>query len=100
MSAGDWKELYSAATNGDMSLVQYHLKQGVDPNYQHPEILATPLVAAILNGHTQVAIYLIEHGASPTLESYFDNLTPLAAAKKIKNPVLIQFLLHCTKAKK
>lgn len=89
MSAGDWKELYQAAVNGDLDLVSYHIRQGIDPNYQHPEILATPLVAAILNGHTEVAIFLLENGAHHSLESYFDDLTPLQAAKKMRNKDLI-----------
>jgi uncharacterized protein len=92
MSAGNWKELYQAATEGNLDLVKYQIKEGANPNYQHPEILATPLVAAITNGHTEVALYLLDNGADPTLESYFDNLTPLKAAKKNKNKELISAL--------
>ncbi len=28
MSAGDWKELYQAAVDGDLDLVSYHISQG------------------------------------------------------------------------
>ncbi|MCC5854076.1 MAG: hypothetical protein JJU10_00145 [Idiomarina sp.] len=82
MSAGDWKDLYSAALNGDLARVQYHLNAGVNPNYQHPEIMSTPLVASIIAGHEQVTACLLAHGADPNLFSTMDNLTPLEAVEK------------------
>ena len=56
MSGGDWKDLYQAAMAGDLALVQHHIAEGINPNYQHPEILCTPLVASIVNGHPQIAL--------------------------------------------
>ena len=85
MSEGDWKELYKAVDEGDFPLVQFHVQSGVNLNYQHPEILMTVLVTAIKNHHTEIALYLLEQGADPKLESYFDQLTPLQAALKYKN---------------
>ena len=82
MSAGDWKDLYQAALVGNLALVQHHISEGVNPNYQHPEILCTPLVASLIHGHTAVAHYLLAHGADPNLLSEFDGLTPLEAARK------------------
>lgn len=81
MSAGDWKDLYQAAVDGDLSLVGYHIREGVNPNYQHPEILRTPLVASLVAGHLEVAGYLLAHGADPNLLSELDNLTPLQASR-------------------
>ncbi len=81
MSAGDWKDLYAAATQGDLARVRYHLDAGVNPNYQHPEVLCTPLVASIIQGHDAVALCLLAEGADPRLRSDFDNLTPLEAAR-------------------
>ncbi|WII72358.1 ankyrin repeat domain-containing protein [Bdellovibrio sp. 22V] len=92
MSAGDWKELYSAALSGNMELVRYHIENDVNPNYQHPEILATPLVAAITAGHTDIALYLLENKADPRLQSFFDEMTPLEAAIKYKNEVVLAHL--------
>ena len=92
MAAGNWKEMYKAACEGDLSLVRYHIKSGANPNYQHPEIMATPLVAAILNGRDEIAIFLLENGADPNLESYFDHLSPLAAAKKMNNKKMISLI--------
>ena len=74
MSGGDWNDLYQAAMAG-------HIAEGINPNYQHPEILCTPLVASIVNGHPQIALYLLTQGADPNMLSIMDSLTPLQAAK-------------------
>ena len=81
MSAGDWKDMYAAAVAGDLALVRHHIHAAVDPNYQHPEILCTPLVASLIHGHGEVTQYLLDHGAHPQLRSEFDDLTPLQAAR-------------------
>ena len=82
MSAGDWKSLYQAAVDGDLALVKHHIAEEVNPNYQHPEILRTPLVASLIEGHMEIAQYLLAHGADPSLVSELDNLSPLQAAQK------------------
>lgn len=92
MSGGDWKEMYGAVQKGDFELVKYHIKNGVDPNYQHPEILSTPLVAAILEGYTDIALYLLKKNADPKLRSHFDNLTPLEAAIQRRDTAVLKAL--------
>lgn len=92
MSGGDWKEMYVAAERGDLDLVRYHISNGIDPNYQHPEMLATPLVAAINAGHTAVALYLLGKNADPELRSFYDHLTPWEAATRMKNEAVLQRL--------
>lgn len=92
MSAGDWKEMYSAAQRGDLELVRYHIQRDVNPNYQHPEILATPLVAALAAGHTEVALYLLENKADPLLKSFFDDMNALEAAVFYKNTKVLEYL--------
>ena len=82
MSAGNWKEMFQAACDGDLALVAYHVESGVDVNYAHPEFQATPLVASILAGQVDVALFLLDHGANPTALSEFDELTPMQAAKQ------------------
>lgn len=84
MSGGNWKEMFNAACEGDLALLAYHVKAGVDVNYAHPEFLATPLVASILAGQEEAALYLLAHGASPHLLSEFDGLTPIQAAQHAK----------------
>ncbi len=69
MSGGNWKELFNAGCEGDLVLVEYHVKCGVDVNY--PEFLSTPLVGAILARQEHVALYLLDHGAVPDRSSEF-----------------------------
>ena len=88
MDGGNWKEIFNAACDGNLELVQYHVKNGVDINYAHPEFLSTPLVACILAGQESVALYLLESGANPMLLSEFDFMTPLQAARKAGLPLL------------
>ena len=82
MSGGNWKEMFNAGCEGDLGLVEYHVKSGVDINYAHPEFLSTPLVAAILAGQEAVALYLLAQGANPDLPSEFDGATPIQAARR------------------
>lgn len=83
MSGGNWKEMYAAAEGGDLALVEYHVKRGVDVNYAHPEFLSTPLVATILARQADVAHFLLEAGADPRLHSEFDAMTPVEAARHV-----------------
>ena len=50
--------------------------------HPNPEILRMPLVASLVEGHREVAHYLLAHGADPSLVSELDDLTPLQAARK------------------
>jgi ankyrin repeat protein len=92
MSGGDWKDLYHAAENGDFALARYHLQEGVDPNYQHPEVMCSPLVASLIHGHDEVAQLLLAHGADPNLPSDFDDLTPLEAAQRHERQAMLERL--------
>jgi ankyrin repeat protein len=83
VSGGNWKEMFDAAVAGDLGLVEYHVKSGVDINYAHPEFLSTPLVAAILARQEAVALYLLSAGANPNLPSEFDGVTPIQAARQV-----------------
>ncbi|KQW42311.1 MULTISPECIES: ankyrin repeat domain-containing protein [unclassified Roseateles] len=82
-AGGNWKEMYQAGCEGDVGLVEYHVKCGVDVNYAHPEFLSTPLVAAILAGQQDVALFLLANGANPHLPSEFDAATPMQAAIRV-----------------
>lgn len=82
MSGGDWKEMFDAGCEGNLTLVAFHAERGVDLNYAHPEFLSTPLVAAILAGQEAVALYLLGQGADPRLHSEFDGMVPMQAARK------------------
>jgi ankyrin repeat protein len=82
MSAGDWKDMCAAAVASDLPLVRYPVAAGVNPNYQHPEILCTPLVASLIHGHGAMTHCLLEQGADPQLRSELDGMTTLQAVRR------------------
>ena len=73
MSAGDWKDLYQAAVDGNLSLVEYHIREK--------------------EGHREIAHYLLAHGADPGLVSELDDLTPLQAARKYGHEEFVALFL-------
>lgn len=73
--------MFNAGCEGDLQLVKHHVETGVDVNCAHPEFLSTLLVAAILARQEQVALYLLGHGAIPSLPSDFGGVTPAQAAR-------------------
>lgn len=81
MAAGDWKDMFLAACDGDMELVRHHLANGVDVDFAHPEFQSTALVASILAGREEVAHLLLDHGANPVLRSELEDQTPVLAAR-------------------
>lgn len=82
---GDWKEMFNAAAEGDIELVKYHLKMGVDLNYQHPEYMTSVLIECIRLGKTEMVKFLLENGADPTATEGFGTTTTLSIAKSEKN---------------
>lgn len=92
MAAGDWKDMLSAVQEGDVELLKYHLERGVNPNYQHPEFLTTPLIESISLQQYEIAKYLLENGADPTLKAGFSQDSPLAVAKSTKNKALTKLI--------
>lgn len=83
MEHGDWKSFHEAAVEGDLDLVAFYVRQGVDVNYAHPEFMTNALVSAILAGNEPIAIYLLDHGADPLLISPLDEMNALEAATKL-----------------
>lgn len=82
MSGGDWKDMFAAATSGDVDLLVFHLAQGVDPDHVHPEYLSSALVASLCAGRADSAHLLLDHGADPTLYSPFEQMAPAEAAAR------------------
>lgn len=81
MSHGDYKAFFAAACAGDLDLVEHHLDAGVDADFVHPELQSTALVAAIEERREDVALLLIDRGASPVLRSPLEGMSPLEAAR-------------------
>lgn len=92
MAAGDWKDMLHAIQTGNLNLVKYHIEAGVNPNYQHPEFLITPLIASIELEHVDIVQFLLENGADPNLKAGFSSDTPLSVAKKQKNKALVSLI--------
>lgn len=92
MSGGDWKEMFEASQNGNIQIVKYHVKMGIDVNYQHPEILCTALNVSIENGHTEITRYLLENGADPHIKSLFEGLDAMQTAQLYKRKEVIEML--------
>ena len=88
MPAGDWKDMFRAACDGDVELVRHHLANGVDVDFAHPEFQSTALVASILAGREEVANILLDHGADPLLRSELEDQTPVQAARQAGLPGL------------
>lgn len=92
MAAGDWKDMFQAIQNRNLELVKYHIQKGVNPNYQHPELLTTPLIESIENKSIEITKYLLQNGADPFLKAGFSTDTPMKVAKRIKNKEAIILL--------
>jgi len=92
MSGGDWKEMFGAIEKGNFNLVEYYLRVGIDPNYQHPEFMAAPLVESIRFNHLDIAKLLLEHGADPNIKEVMGGDTPLSVAQAKKNTEAIALL--------
>lgn len=92
MSGGDWKEMFGAIEKGDFNLIDYYLRVGIDPNYQHPEFMAAPLVESIRFNKLDIAKLLLEHGADPNIKEVMGGDTPLSVAKAQKNQAAIDLI--------
>lgn len=92
MAGGDWKEMFYAAQDGDVELVRYHTRTGIDLNYKHPEFLTTALIVSVENGHTEVIKYLLENGADPRIVDGFSGKNALDIAKIYKRKEITKLI--------
>lgn len=92
MAGGDWKEMFYAAQDGNLELVRYHIRTGIDLNYKHPEFLTTALIVCTENGHVEVAKYLLENGADPYLKDGFSSKNAFEIAKIYKRKNITKLL--------
>ncbi len=84
--------MYQAAESGELELVRYHLAQGVDANYQHPEIMATALDASIAKGHRQVVELLLAHGADPSIKTILEGMDAWQTAIQYQRSEILEML--------
>ena len=75
---GGMSALHYAAREGLIAAVQALVESGANVNKTSPVDKSTALVIAIINGHYDVAKYLVERGADPNIET-IDGLGALYA---------------------
>ncbi|MEL6867933.1 MAG: ankyrin repeat domain-containing protein [Bacteroidota bacterium] len=92
MSGGDWKDMFYAVQRGDLELVNFHLRTGININYQHPEFGTTPLIESIRKGHLAIARLLLENGADPKAKEDYGGETALLVAEAKKNQEAIRLI--------
>ena len=68
-SQGGLTALHFAARQGSLAAARTLVEGGVNVNLPSPGDKATPLLVALINGHFDLAAYLLEHGADPNLDS-------------------------------
>jgi ankyrin repeat protein len=83
--SGAMSPLHFAARDGNLSMARTLVEAGAD--LERPSANGTrPLVAAIINNHIELAMYLLEKGADPNASDDFYKRTPLFAAVEMRNP--------------
>jgi len=92
MSGGDWKQMFKGIQEGDLELVKFYLRSGIDPNYQHPEYMALPLSESIRYNNTEIMEALLLNGADPLIREMESGVTPLEFAEKRKNQKVMDLL--------
>lgn len=100
MSAGNWKDMFQGIQKGDFELVEYYLAIGVDPNYQHPEFLALPLVESIRFNHLTITKLLLDNGADLALKELWGKETALSVAQASNNKEALLLLQQYSTDKK
>ena len=90
--------MYKGAKSGDLGLVEFHIKMGIDPNYQHPEFMAAALVESIRQGHLDIARFLLENGADPEIKEDWGGDTPLSVARTKGNQAAVDLIQQYIKA--
>ncbi|MGH9384096.1 MAG: ankyrin repeat domain-containing protein [Vicinamibacterales bacterium] len=82
-SQGGLSALHFAARQGSMASARALVEAGADVNQMSPGDKTTPLLIAIINGHFDLGLYLLEKGASPAAASQA-GATPLYAALNVQ----------------
>lgn len=80
---GGLTALHFAARQGSMAAARALVEGGVNVNLKSPGDDATPLLVAIINGHFDLAAYLIDKGADPNLDSQA-GVAPLYAVLNVQ----------------
>ena len=80
---GGLSALHFAAREGQLDAIRELVEGGADVNLQSAGDKTPPITEAIINGHVDLAKYLLDHGANPKIANA-DGLTPLYATIDIR----------------
>ncbi len=87
--------LRSAASKGNLPMVQYLLSEGVDINYHKPDMIypyaSTAIIEAARHDNMEMVQYLAEQGADVLIEDKHGD-RPYTLAVKNKNAEMVEFL--------
>jgi hypothetical protein len=90
--AGPGEDLQVAARRGQLAEVKKLLEAGA-PIESKNEYGATPLYMAVFNGHTEVALLLLEKGANPNVTDTFYKSSILDGALQKQRPEIVRALV-------
>ena len=90
MSAGDWKGMLQAIYDGDAEAVHHFLRDGVDPNYEHPEMLCTPLIEAVRADKEEIVTLLLKYGADPFRVSSYAGRSAYNEARTLNKTAMVK----------
>src|SRR5688572_11790684 len=82
-SQGGMSALHFAARQGFTDVVKALVEAGADLNQANAGDKTSPLLIAIINGHFDLAMYMLEKGADPN-SAAFNGVTPLFAVLNIQ----------------
>jgi ankyrin repeat protein len=90
--SSDWKRFIQACQEGDESLVKHYLADGIDPDFQYPEIGTVALVEASFYGHVHIVQLLLEAGADTSIRQQLGGLNALEAAERQHHTEIVSLL--------
>ena len=84
--------MFKGVQEGDIELVGYYLRMGIDPNYQHPEEMTSPLLESIRRNHLDIAQLLLESGADSSIRGVLEGQNPREVAEGMGNGGALELL--------
>jgi len=90
--SSDWKRFIQACQEGDDALVRHYLDEGIDPDFQYPEVGTVAIVEAAFHGHAAIVKMLLDAGADPSIRQQLGGLNAVEAAKKQGHLQILELL--------
>ena len=92
---GNWKDLVLSCAKGDLGSIRYHMENGVDPNYQHPEFFTAPIFEAIRYGQIEAVKLLLQYDVTELwLMEDSSDCIPIEVAMEEKQHEMVDILLN------